>query len=114
MNQMSQLRKMTRYKTNPTPHLLPTTINRFQSFWSEMYRGPDMDQQEHDSNIRLSTEQVRTLVKSLAPKKAPGPDGIKAELFRYGGRIAIRMLKKLLNAVLKLGRIPTIMNTATI
>jgi exonuclease III len=114
MNQMSQLRKMTRYKTNPTPHLLPTTINRFQKFWSEMYNGPGMDQQEQDSNIRLSTEQVRTLVKSLAPKKAPGPDGIKAELFRYGGRIAIRMLKKLLNALLRQGRIPTIMNTATI
>jgi hypothetical protein len=79
-----------------------------------MYDGPSATKPTGDSQIRLSKAQVSALVKSLPKKKAPGPDGIKAEMYKYGGEHAINMLTTLLNAILEHGTIPKNMNMATI
>ncbi len=54
------------------------------------------------------------LIKSLPNRKAPGPDSITAEMLKYGGGPATKMMKRLLNTIMHCDTIPTNMNLAKI
>jgi hypothetical protein len=64
--------------------------------------------------LQLSSQEVAQLIKSLPNKKAPGPDTITAEMLKYGGKPIVKMIKRLLNEVLRANLIPPSMNRANI
>jgi hypothetical protein len=114
LQKMGRLRTLSRTRKTPRPALSPYDQRNFIRYWSDMYEGPQLQTNEDQVDTRLTRQEIHQLVRGLPNKKAPGPDTIAAELFKYGGLVATKMLKTLLNAILSTGSIPESMNKATI
>ena len=65
----------------------------FIQFWQNIYQNtqpPDL--QRHDvSPTKLDETRIQKALKNMPDKKAPGPDGVTAELLKKGGTAALEM-----------------------
>ena len=46
----------------------------------------------------VTIEEIRTAVKQMKNRKAPGIDGIQAEIYKYGGETVIKWLHRVIQA----------------
>jgi hypothetical protein len=113
MQKMTKLKNITSHRRAPPYFLDDRAVNRFQQYWSKLYEGPPI-QRTCQLNTKISKTEIKALIKALPNKKAPGPDTITAEMLKYGGNAVVKMMKRLLNAVLGANEIPANMNRASI
>jgi hypothetical protein len=113
MQKMGSLRKIANRRKAPAQFLNEHAVERFQRYWSKLYEGPPLARTQQ-LDLQFSSTEIRQLIKALPNKKAPGPDTITAEMLKYGGNAAVKMVKRLLNAVTNANEIPLNMNRASI
>ena len=66
------------------------------------------------NDIDFSTKDIEDALKELSPDAAPGPDGIPASCYKYGGKGMTEFLFKLLRHSLDQSDVPTILRMALI
>jgi hypothetical protein len=49
--------------------------------------------------VEISDEELEQNLKSMKNRKAPGPDGLNSELYKYGGSVLSHRLLKLIISV---------------
>lgn len=54
----------------------------------------------------ISRREIKRAVGKLKLGKAPGMDGIRAEILKYGGEEIVDILKRVCQAAWKVGRVP--------
>ena len=64
--------------------------------------------------LDISLSEIKDAIKKLSNGKAPGDDGIPAELFKSGSPFMIRKLHKILNLIWKKGSVPQQFKDASI
>jgi len=93
------------------------TINEWEKFFRELYRGTS-DDLEPKLNIRedisISKEDIERELRSLKNRKSPGPDDIFNEMLKYGGTELTFQLTQLFQQIFKLVTIPTAWKQSTI
>ena len=69
----------------------PETRN-FIKFWQNLYKNTQPPDLPKDTpRTSLSNDQILQIIKRMPDKKAPGPDGVTAELLKKGGTAALEM-----------------------
>ena len=77
-------------------------INHYKDLWCTNSLQNDNDDPETTSATstgidEISDEELEQSLKSMKNRKAPGPDGLNSELFKYGGPVLSNRLLKLIN-----------------
>ena len=62
----------------------------------------------------LTMQELRSSIKKLKSKKAPGPDGVMNDMLRHLGSVAMNVLLRIFNQSWKQGRVPDIWKEASI
>ena len=93
---------MTKNKENPQPRLNNAQKQSFNEYWKNLYD----DEEEIGENIRVecdppTKQTIKHTVDHLPMRKAPGPDGMTAELLKYGGKVTWEMTVRLVQLVWK-------------
>ena len=88
----------------------------FIEFWKGMYQDEQPPHLTASPNAGTppSKDKIRQLLKGMPNRKAPGPDGITAELIRQGGQTAEQMTIKLVEHIWSTAEIPQDLNMAHI
>ena len=110
-----RLKTITRHKENPQPTLNNTEKQRFNEYWETLYADTD----EIGPNERTDIEPpdkttIKKVVDHLPMRKAPGPDGMTAELLKYGGNVTWEMTVRLVQLIWRQQNMPRQMCQANI
>ena len=83
-------------------------IKRWEEFYENLYKGNQRHSNypTHEEIPEILIEELRKALKYAKNKKATGPDGINAELLKFGGFYLERILLKLLNNIISTGVFP--------
>ena len=78
-------------------------LERWASFYEDLYSGSQTASIITTSDIipEILLEEVRFALRMLKSNKAAGPDGIFAELFKFGGPYIEKLLLNLFNLIIK-------------
>ena len=81
--------------------LTGSDIREFLSFWQGLYQQHDLPALSHQvtEGETPTKEEIVKVLHSLPNKKAPGPDGIAAELLKKGGSTTIEMTTALVQHI---------------
>ena len=81
--------------------LTGSDIREFLSFWQGLYQQHDLPALSHQvtEGETPTKEEIVKVLHSLPNKKAPGPDGIAAELLKKGGSTTIEMTTALVKHI---------------
>ena len=76
----------------------------------ETYAPPKLNQEDiHNLNRSLSSNEIREAIKNLPSKKSPGPDGFSAEFYKTFKEELIPILLKVFQEIEKEGTLPLIL-----
>ena len=91
---------------------------KFIDFWKGLYQEYEEPELWHDEQIELGSvptkEEIEATIRELPNKKAPGPDGIAAELLKQGGEPAVEMTVALVQHIWTTLQVPEQLSKALI
>lgn len=111
----------------------PGMVEVFKDYYEDLYKAPQLDvegemwefferfkiaplaREERDTlDAPLTLVEIQKVVKEMANQKAPGPDGLPAELYKKYGEVLLPQLVEVLNGAVMEGKLPMSMTEATI
>ena len=66
----------------------------------------------NELNSTLKISELNSAIRSLKPKKAPGPDGVSNDMLKHLGPMARKMLLEIFNRSWNKGLVPEVWKTA--
>ena len=91
---------------------------KFINYWQGLFQEYDKPELWHDEQTQIKSvptrDEIEMAIRELPNKKAPGPDGIAAELLKQGGKAAIEMTVSLVQHIWTTLHVPEQLSKALI
>ena len=106
MRQLSRIRRRLQDPSRvPGPGLTVDKLNIYANHFAQVFRSetwqepPDSKRRTGTGDLGLAYNELFEAVKCMPKNKAPGPDGVTAEILQLGGQALVSVMYPLYRAV---------------